>query len=150
MTDTSQHKAEIFKERMQKMRDAAQQLIIDSLRSNLSDYALRTKQAEELTGILLNEKLTPDEMNALIHATVMQHITDKANERAVHQQQVLQTTSLAVNNLRNMLKDELSEDIVSAIRGTVNIIVQGLATALGNMSNFEKPPAASKPDQPNQ
>ena len=138
-----------LQDRTHKMKESAQQLVIDSLKSCISDYAIRTKQAEELTSVLLTEKLTHEEFISILNTTIAQHITDKANERAVHQQQILQTTSLAVNNLRNMLhSNEIDQNTIVGIRGVVNVISQGLANALGNMTEFDKPRSSTSTNQP--
>lgn len=143
------NKALVRQERTHKMEMASQQVLIDSLRSCISDYAIRTKQAEELTGILLSEKLTQEQFMHILNTTIAQQMSDKANERAVHQQQILQATSLAVNNLRNMLHaSDIDSNTVTGLRGVANVIVQGLATALGNMTEFDKPrsPSTNQPE----
>jgi hypothetical protein len=140
-------KVEELREKQRVQSIASLNVLVDALKSTVSDYLIRAGQAEELAGVLLNEKLTPEQLFELASITIGKHVRDKANERAVHQQQILQTTSLAVNNVQQMLimSDE-HLDIIK-IRSAVNIIVQGLATALGNMKHFEKAVKLPRSDQ---
>lgn len=121
--------------------EAALNMSVDAHKSVISDLVIRTKQAEEMTAILLSEKLTSEQRNVAFAQCLQVHIKDRANERAIHQQQVLQATSFAVNKLQQSLQGCSSNlDIdFDLLVGTVNTIAKGLITAIGNMHQFEKP-----------
>lgn len=80
---------------MTQSRETALQLSIDALKSMVADYALRTKQAEELAGRLLMD--ADEKLKATIGEVITHQMSLRANDRAVHLQAVLNTSCLALN-----------------------------------------------------
>jgi len=102
------------------MRIASLEVTMASLQSTLSDYALRARQAEEL--VALHSQNWDMES---ISQTVIRHVDQRAEERAVHQQSLIQATILA---LTTALKGDEQE-----LRQLVNTVVQELTKATMNM-----------------
>lgn len=98
-------------------REASLELSLAAMKSLVSGYVLRTKQAEELAGRLIMDKLSGEQMG-MIQVLVTEQIKLKAYERSIQQQAVLQATLVAANAamqctdpdeqqriLRDMIKD---------------------------------------------
>jgi len=77
-------------------REASLELSLAAMKSLVSSYVLRAKQAEELAGRLLMEKLNPEQMT-MLQVLVSEQIKLKAYERSIQQQAVIQATLMAVN-----------------------------------------------------
>jgi hypothetical protein len=95
-------------------------MTLSSLQSNLSEYALRARQAEEMVGVLSSSW-----DHAQIGAILAKHIEQKSQERAIHLQDIVQTTQLA---LQAALK---SDD--AGLREIVNNVTKELTTATMNL-----------------
>jgi hypothetical protein len=77
-------------------KEASLELSLASMKSLVSSYVLRASQAEQLAGRLMMEKLNPDQMQ-MVCALINEQIKNKAYERSVQQQAVLQATLVACN-----------------------------------------------------
>jgi hypothetical protein len=77
-------------------REASLELSLAAMKSLVSNYAMRAKQAEELAGRLLMDKLNDQQMAAVV-SLITEQIKLKAYERSVQQQAVLQATVVSLN-----------------------------------------------------
>lgn len=66
------------------------------LKGLISDYALRTKQAEQMTQALMNEKFDKDQLIQVMTAMLNNHVNERTKERLVHHQALLQATYIAL------------------------------------------------------
>lgn len=98
-------------------REASLELSLAATKSLVSNYVMRAKQAEELAGRLLMDKLNEQQMSVIV-SLITEQIKLKAYERSVQQQAVLQATVVSLNAalqspdadeqrriLRDMLRD---------------------------------------------
>lgn len=80
------------------------QLQVTALKSTLSDFALRARQAEQMAGRLMaeahKEKWEPAQIQELA-ALISKQIDARAHERAVQQQGVIQATVFALGAALN-------------------------------------------------
>ncbi len=104
---------------------ASLELSVAAFKSLISDYSVRAKQAEQMVGRLMGDKLTDEQVQALA-VLVGQHMDVKATERAVQQQALLQST-LIVLNAALQGDDE-------SLRSLVNKAVRDLTMALSHMN----------------
>lgn len=103
---------------------------LSTLKSLLSDYALRASQAEAITGRLLSEKLSPEQFREVLK-TMSEQMSVRANERSVHQQALIQATLLSLESA--LRGDE------PTLRATVQEITKQLITAQSHMNTQSKP-----------
>jgi hypothetical protein len=116
-------------------REASLEMSLNATKSLLSDYALRTKQAEETVALLMREKLDVETVTKLAQL-VTTHMDVRSKERAVHQQAILQTTLIALSS--GLAGDE------ETLRTSVNNIIKSITAALGHMNTGKrnnKPPS---------
>lgn len=108
-------------------QEANLQLSIVALKSLLSEYALRTKQSEQMCSMLLTEKISPEVLMNTVTLLMTEHSENRSLERAVHQQAVLQSLVIALTQLNN---SESLADVLSQ----VNTIVQSLTLSISSMN----------------
>jgi hypothetical protein len=106
-----------------KQKIAMLSVTLSSLQSNLSEYALRARQAEEMVGLLSSSW-----DHAQIGALLGKHMDQRSNERAIHQQDIIQTTIVALNAALKC-DDE-------GLREIVNKVAKELTTATMNLNEF--------------
>ena len=100
-------------------------LSLSALKSLLSDYALRSSQAETIAGRLMTEKLSTEQFKEVL-VTMGQHLTARSTERAVHQQALIQATLISLE--AGLRGDE------QTIRETVKDVVKQLTLAQSHMN----------------
>jgi hypothetical protein len=98
---------------------------LSTLKSLLSDYALRASQAEAITGRLLSEKLSPEQFREVLK-TMSEQMGVRANERSVHQQALIQATLLSLESA--LRGDE------PTLREAVREVTKQLTTAQSHMN----------------
>ena len=80
---------------------------LSALKSLLSDYALRSTQAETMAGRLMVDKLSPEQFREVL-GLLREQVAVRSKERAVHQQALIQatiiTSYLRVNTVAGHLK----------------------------------------------
>lgn len=103
-------------------------LSLTAHKSLLSEYALRTKQAEQLANTLLNDRVPAEVMYNLVGELMKEHSEHRASERAVHQQAVLQAALFALQQV------QYTEDL-EQVRSIVNNVVSQITLSLGAMHN---------------
>lgn len=104
---------------------ASLELSLAATKSLLSDYALRTRQAEQTAALLMGEKLTDEQVKQLGQMIAGQ-MEQKATERAVQQQALIQSTLIVLNSA--LQGDE------ETLRGLVNKVVEQVTMALSYMN----------------
>ena len=104
-----------------KQKVAMLSMKLASLQSNLSEYAQRARQAEEMVG-LLSANWDHDKVGMIL----AKHIEERAQERAIHQQNLIQTTITA-------LTSALKSDDYDQMRQIVNTVAKELTTATMNL-----------------
>lgn len=104
---------------------ASLELSLAATKSLLSDYALRTRQAEQTAALLMGEKLTDEQVKQLGQMIAGQ-MEQKATERAVQQQALIQSTLIVLNSA--LQGDE------ETLRGLVNEVVKQVTSALSYMN----------------
>jgi hypothetical protein len=114
---------------MSQSREASLQLSIDSLKSLTSSYVIRAKQAEELAGRLLTERLNPEQM-AELKMFIGQQMDVRSTERAVHQQAVIQATCVALTQALT-LEGNVQRDMLVDI-------LKNLTTAAAHLPNVPR------------
>src|SRR5271165_1239585 len=112
-------------------------LSLSALKSLLSDYALRSSQAEAMAGRLMVDKLSPEQFHQVL-VTMKEHLDARSKERAVHQQAVIQATILSLES--SARGDE------ATLRTTVNEVVKHLTLAQSHMNG----PVRGSPGNPSQ
>ena len=100
-------------------------LSLSALKSLLSDYALRSSQAETMAGRLMTEKLSTEQFKEVL-VTMGQHLNARSTERAVHQQALIQATLISLE--AGLRGDE------QTIRETVKDVVKQLTLAQSHMN----------------
>lgn len=98
---------------------------LSTLKSLLSDYALRATQAEAITGKLLSEKLSTEQFVSLAR-TMSEQMNVRAKERAVHQQALIQSTIISL--------EAAARGDEQMLRATVNEVTKHLTMAQSHMN----------------
>ena len=101
------------------------ELSLAATKSLLSDYALRTRQAEQTAARLMADRLTDEQVKQLGEMIATQ-MDQRATERAVQQQALLQSTLIVLNSA--LQGDE------ETLRGLVNKVVEQTTMALSYMN----------------
>lgn len=105
------------------------ELQIAALKSTLSDYVLRVRQAEQTAGELMaqahREKWDDDQIKAF-GAIIAKQIDARAQERAVQQQGVLQATVLALGTALKEADDAKKSKMLVNILRELSTSVQHL------------------------
>lgn len=103
-------------------REASLELSLASMKSLVSSYVLRAKQAEELAGRLLMEKLNEQQMSMVV-SLITEQIKVKAYERSVQQQAVLQATVISLNAaLQTQDADEQRRILLDMLRDLTSCV----------------------------
>ena len=82
-----------------------------ALKSLTSDYALRTRQAEEMCSLLMSEKIPKEIFQDVIVNKLKSHIDARGLERSTQLLGVIQTTLFSLTNIQRGLKNLTSEEI---------------------------------------
>lgn len=106
------------------MELASLRMSVASLQSQMSDYALRARQAEQMFNMLQN-----DAPWAAISQLLIEQMDQRSSERSVHQQNLIQNTV-------TLLTTALSYDDAQ-VRATVVKVVQGLTRALTTIHDVD-------------
>jgi len=106
-------------------REASLELSLQAMKSLLSSYVLRAKQAEQTAALLMQEKLTEAQLEVL-HSTILAQLEQHSAERSVQQQALLQA-SLVTLNAAASSPDE-------TCRTLVNTMLKDLTLALSHMN----------------
>ena len=109
---------------------------LSALKSLLSDYALRSTQAETMAGRLMVDKLSPEQFREIL-GLMREQVEVRSKERAVHQQALIQATLISL--YAGLRGDE------QALRTAVNDVVKQLTLAQSHMNG-----SPGKPSQPSQ
>lgn len=111
-------------------RETGLEMSLNAAKSLLSDYAMRARQAEAATQLLITQKMDADGI-ARFATLVGSHMDLRSKERAVHQQALLQNVLAALSLVGGA--DE------ATLRSTVNNTVKQITIALGHMNIPAKP-----------
>lgn len=107
------------------------ELQVASLKSALSDYALRVRQAEQTAGELMaqahREKWT-DEQVGQFAQLIARQMEARSQERAVQQQAILQATTIALNAALKESNEEKKKKMLVNILRELSTSVQHLTT----------------------
>ena len=132
MTDQESHRNDqgevlaLRKELLQKdLKIASLQMMAASYQSTMSEAQQRARHSEELCHAL-SSNVNMEQVAEL----VIKHVGERSNERAVHQQALMQATVTALSTALKMQDDSL--------RNCVNNVCQGLTRALGTMHEIQK------------
>jgi hypothetical protein len=106
-------------------KEASLELSLAATKSLISNYAMRARHAEETASRLMSERLSTDQVQQL-GSVIAAQMEQRANERAVQQQALLQSTLIVLNSA--LQGDEES------LRTLVNTTVQQLTMALSHMN----------------
>lgn len=98
---------------------------LTALKSLLSDYAMRSTQAETMAGRLMVDKLNPEQFRQVL-GLVQEQMETRSKERAVHQQALIQATIISLESAAR--SDE------PTLRQTVNDVVKQLTLAQSHMN----------------
>lgn len=94
-------------------------LSIQAYKTVISDYAQRTKQAEEMVVVLMNEKIPQDVFASMVVNKVTAHIEARGIERSTQYLGLIQATLMALTNIQgSKLDPELVEVIKSLTLAT--------------------------------
>lgn len=104
---------------------ASLNMSLAALKSLLSDYVVRAKSAEDASAVLMQDKLGPELLKDLA-ALIENQLGVRASERAVHQQAILQTTVVALNDALSHEQDKL--------RAEVELVIKELTRSLSTMN----------------
>jgi hypothetical protein len=108
-------------------REATLELTLAATKALVSDWALRAKQAEQAVGMLsaaATSTWTDEQMKAFA-ALIGQHMDQRARERSVHQQAVLQATALALTHAIKAEGEEQQQMLRDALRDVTTAITHG-------------------------
>lgn len=93
---------------------------VAALKSLTSDYALRTRQAEEMCSLLISEKIPKEIFQDVIVNKLTEHISTRGLERSTQLFGVIQTTLMALTNihrgLKNLTPEELDQQLLEIIK----------------------------------
>jgi hypothetical protein len=70
---------------------------LSALKSLLSDYALRSTQAETMAGRLMVDKLSPEQFREVL-GLLREQVEVRSKERVVHQQALIQATIISLES----------------------------------------------------
>jgi hypothetical protein len=107
---------------------------LSTLKSLLSDYALRANQAEAVAGRLMSDKLSPEQFREVL-TMMREQMNVRANERSVQQQALIQATLISLE------AGARGDDTL--LRSTVNEVTKQLTMAQSHMNT--NTPAQTKP-----
>lgn len=105
---------------------ASLELSLAAMKSLNAEYLMRAKQAEEFAKAA-TEGLDMQQLSSLI----WQHVQQRTTDRVVHQQAVLQSTTVALNAA--LQSDDLT------LRSSVNKVVQEITRSLSIMNEMPRP-----------
>ncbi len=93
-------------------------LSLSAYKSLVSDYALRARQAEDMTAQLMIEKLGPEVIASMVVNKVQEHIEARGLERSVQYHGIIQTTLMALTNIRRSgtTGEALDQELLEIIR----------------------------------
>jgi hypothetical protein len=120
-------------------REASLELSLQAHKGLLAEYSQRTQQAEQAVSLMMREKMDADGIEKFA-TLVAAHLESRANQLAVHQQALLQTTLVALNSAAPL------DD--ATLRHTVNSIQKALTMSLAQMNQSQG--RASRPTHPTQ
>lgn len=86
---------------------------VQAYKSVVSDYALRTKQAEEMVTVLMNDKIPQDRLSTEVVNKVYEHMNARGVERSAQYLGLLQTTLMALTEIQ---KHKPDPDILEIIK----------------------------------
>ncbi len=114
-------------------KEASLELSLAATKSLLSDYALRTRQAEATASRLVAETLDTAQMHAL-SALIGQQIDVRNAERSVQQQAILQATVVALNAAMQLEGDEQKTMLAKIVRDLTSAV-----THLNKLPKLQSP-----------
>jgi hypothetical protein len=94
-----------------RMAIASLELRVTSLVSALSDASIRARQAEEMCGLMQSNW----DMQQVVEL-IVRHMDQRATERAVQQQSLIQTTIVALNQALAGSDSELKEIVNTVVK----------------------------------
>jgi hypothetical protein len=111
---------------------ASLELQVAANKALVSDYAVRAQQAEQAANraIATTQRQWTDAQVKAFAALITEHMERRAQERAIHQQAILQATLLALN-------EALKADAETQ-KAMLQTIVRETTTAVQHISNIEK------------
>jgi hypothetical protein len=92
-----------------------------ALKSLLSDYVLRTRQAEAVASRLMSQNLTDAQVHVLA-TTISQQIDVRTTERSVQQQALIQATVVALNAALQTEGEQQKELLTSILRNLTTAV----------------------------
>lgn len=94
------------------------QVSLAAMKSIISDYALRTRQAEEIANTLLSEVIPKETMQAIIVNTIKRHSDTRELERSTQYLGIIQVTLMALTSIHRRLsiEDELNSELLEIIK----------------------------------
>lgn len=111
---------------------ASLELQVAASKSLIADYAVRAQQAEQAASqaIAQAQRGWTDAQVKLFATLIAEHMDRRAQERAIHQQAILQATILALTQALNADTETQQKMLQTIIRETT--------TAIQHISNIEK------------
>ena len=87
-------------------------------KSLVSHYSLRAKQSEDMVRLLMSDKIPKEIYETAIVNKVQAHIETRGVERSTQYLGLLQTTLLALTNIRNNVSDieKTDKDLLEVIK----------------------------------
>src|SRR5271156_1814624 len=111
---------------------------LTTLKSLLSDYALRANQAEAVAGRLLSDKLSLEQFGEIL-TLMREQMNVRANERSVQQQALIQATLISL--------EVAARGDDKTLRATVNEVTKQLTMAQSHMNAKATKKPETKPPQ---
>lgn len=102
-------------------REASLELSLAATKSLVSDYSLRMRQAEEVASRAILGQMT-DEQIEVFARLVGAHMEVRAVERSVHQQAILQATTIALNAALQASQEEQKEMLTAMLRDLTSAV----------------------------
>lgn len=106
--------------RTQDFKVASLEMTLASLKATLSEAHARARHAEEMVALMQSNW----DMQQVADV-IKKHINQRAEERAIHQQALIQATIVSLNTALHSKEPIMNE--------TVNTVLKGLTQALGTM-----------------
>lgn len=95
--------------------ESSLRLSIKAYAAVISDYSLRTKQAEEMVGFLMRDKIPKDEFIRTVVNKIEQHVEARGIDRATQYLGLLQTTLMALTSIQKKTPNPELLEIIKAL-----------------------------------
>jgi hypothetical protein len=102
-------------------REASLELSLAAMKSLVSDYALRARQAEELASRALLTAMTDTQVNDFANM-VAGHMDARARERSIQQQALLQATVVALGAALNAEGEQQKTMLANMLRDLTSAV----------------------------